>query len=715
MGTQLSTRIGYVVNAYPVASETFLTNELRGVEACDVELSVLALSRRQDEIPPDGFDQVTAAATRPPRGLPLGWVQYAVAHLHCLMRRPRAYFDLCWNDAWRPGLRYLRECHSTGSLRRLKKRWRLWSLAPLIAEQARRSGIGHLHAHYAKDPLEVAVRASWLSGLTYSFAAHAKDLYTTPPERLRRRLAKAKYALTCHPHGYQTLRGLAREEDRDRVHLIPHGLDGRLFRPSRRRRRPELIVAAGRLTPKKGFQTLVAACSLLPSDVSFKCVILGEGRLRGALKRQIRAAGLEGRCKLLGHVPQEELAKWYQRARVVTLPARVLETGNRDGTPNVLMEAMACGAPVVTTSVGSIGELIEHEMEGLLVPPEDPVALAEALRRALTTDLSDLGRRGAQRMAGMDYRSAARQVSRLHRPLKKKTDRASHVPFHVPQVDTRRLARMARRRLGTKPRLQPQVERAIAQAVAPGLAANSWRTDLERMAERRLWDEVYKAGRAGDLQKLARTRNTGPGGAKKILDVGCGRGGLPVALMAQGIPVVSLDLRWRNCRVTRLRGQRYHLSMPAVSGRAETLPFRDQSFDVVSLLEVLEHVADPSRLLVEARRVCRPGGVCVVTVVNRWAHLDPHYRLWGINFLPRPMAEVILSLSGRAKRSWRDNQRLADMHYFTFGAFRTFARSAGFEVYDPSRPIEGMARWWHSASRRLSLGFNTLTLVLEPR
>jgi hypothetical protein len=95
--------------------------------------------------------------------------------------------------------------------------------------------------------------------------------------------------------------------------------------------------------------------------------------------------------------------------------------------------------------------------------------------------------------------------------------------------------------------------------------------------------------------------------------------------------------------------------------------------------------------------------------------VDPHYHLWGINFLPRRLAEAILSRTGRSKRSWADNQRLIDMHYYSFGSFRRFARTAGFEVHDPCRPLGSLAQLRHQLGREVSLGFNTVTLILEPR
>ena len=249
----------------------------------------------------------------------------------------------------------------------------------------------------------------------------------------------------------------------------------------------------------------------------------------------------------------------------------------------------------------------------------------------------------------------------------------------------------------------------------PGLEANAWRPDLAELARRRLWDEHYKQKRARRLVRYARDAGNVSGSSARVLDLGCGRGGLMVALEAGRTRAVGLDLRIRNCRVTRARGQRYSLDLPVCAGRAEGLPYRDDSFDLVCLLEVLEHVEEPRALLAEVRRVCRPTGACVVTVVNRWAHLDPHYRLWGVNFLPRSWARGYIEWRGRTKTSWRDCQTLDDMHYFSYAAFERFANSIGFEVHDPQVPAQPARALVHRLVRRASLGFNTATVVLVPR
>ena len=187
-----------------------------------------------------------------------------------------------------------------------------------------------------------------------------------------------------------------------------------------------------------------------------------------------------------------------------------------------------------------------------------------------------------------------------------------------------------------------------------------------------------------------------------------------MALRTQGHQVVALDLRFRNCAVTGWRGERYGLSVPAVASAGERLPFPDASFSAICCLEVLEHVADPEILLSEIRRVLVPGGACALTVINRWGHIDPHYHLWGINFLPRSWARRYIDLRRRTKHSYRDCQTLDEMHYYSYRAFRRLVGEFGFRLIDPEVPARPVARAAHSLRRASSLGFNSALVVLRP-
>jgi ubiquinone/menaquinone biosynthesis C-methylase UbiE len=206
-----------------------------------------------------------------------------------------------------------------------------------------------------------------------------------------------------------------------------------------------------------------------------------------------------------------------------------------------------------------------------------------------------------------------------------------------------------------------------------------WRKNFQRWREDRLWQEDCQMPRIRAIE-----RECGSLGGKRVLDIGSGMGGFLIAAARNAMHVVGLEPNVDYCMITRLRGARYGLIPSVVRSVGETLPFPDQSFDVVLAQDILEHVRDPDATLREMRRVVRPGGIALVTVINRFAWRDPHYHLRGINWLPRPLGEAIVERIGRSKRGARftDNQRLTEMYYDTFGGFAARATTMGFVATD---------------------------------
>jgi glycosyltransferase involved in cell wall biosynthesis len=247
----------------------------------------------------------------------------------------------------------------------------------------------HLHAHFAHGTTTITWLAAEIASLPFSFTGHARDIYAgelNPGGLLRRKLRAARFAVTCTEANRRHLLQIAPEAS---VHLVYHGLGADfegLVEPE-----PAVGIAAngrlrvlgvGRLVAKKGFDVFVEACAVLAErKVPFEALIVGQDDKHGEeVRRRIAARDLEGRVRLPGPMGQAELFREYRRASVFCLPCRVLP-GDRDGLPNVLVEAMASGVPVVTTGVSGIPELVSHEANGLLVDPDDPEALAAALLR----------------------------------------------------------------------------------------------------------------------------------------------------------------------------------------------------------------------------------------------------------------------------------------------------------------------------------------------
>lgn len=229
--------------------------------------------------------------------------------------------------------------------------------------------------------------------------------------------------------------------------------------------------------------------------------------------------------------------------------------------------------------------------------------------------------------------------------------------------------------------IRPDTEREarIAALVDRWTAHMRWRADFADWRERRLWQERYQADRLRQIADLC-----GPPEGKRVLDLGCGMGGLAVALRRAGADAIGHEPNRAYGAICQLRAARYGLALPFVAATGEALPFADVAFDVVVCLDVLEHAESLERTLAEIARVLRPGGHAIVTATNRFVFRDPHYHLRGINWLPRPWAEAIIRRRGRGKdrSAFADRQALSAMHYVTYSGFVARCRARGFVAED---------------------------------
>ncbi|MFW6372866.1 MAG: glycosyltransferase family 4 protein, partial [Thermodesulfobacteriota bacterium] len=252
-------------------------------------------------------------------------------------------------------------------------------------------GVVHLHAHFAHSPSSVALFASILSGLPFSFTAHAKDIYTAHPEQLREKIRRARFMVTCTDYNRDYLESLAGSKSTS-IYRVYHGIDIDLFSASFKERRPTepyRLLTVARLVPKKGLPTVYRALrELKDRGLNFQHDLIGDGDDRDCILELIRELGLENDCRWLGTLPHEKVLDRYRQADLFVLGCEIAPNGDRDGIPNVLIEAMAMGVPAVATRVSALPELIRNGETGLLVPPRQPEALAGAMMRLLTeTDL----------------------------------------------------------------------------------------------------------------------------------------------------------------------------------------------------------------------------------------------------------------------------------------------------------------------------------------
>lgn len=423
-GTPRAPRIAYVLKAYPRASEPFILSEIHRLETLGVPLRLFATKQAEpyDRLPHHPvIDRIRAvpeflsATTSTSEGT-LGqwlrghWPLFARAARRVLLRQPlgtmRAVVSLA--------VELVRSRRARrGRIRRTYIR-EFFHAVELVDRLHDTPSVRHLHAHYAHGATTIAWFASRITGCSFSFTGHAKDLYNdsaNPGDALRRKLDSARFALTCTETNQQMLRTLA---PRSTVHCVYHGLNAdfaellRHRQPTPREHRCFRVLSVGRFVRKKGFDLLIeAVAGLTREGVPVEVTIVGGDGNHGAVIRDlIRERGLAGVISLGGPRTQRELFDEYHRAHLFCLPCRVLEDGDRDGIPNVLMEAMACGTPVLTTNVSGIPEMVRHGENGWLVPPDDVEALTAALRqahrdRSLLQRLGEEARRtAAQRFDG---------------------------------------------------------------------------------------------------------------------------------------------------------------------------------------------------------------------------------------------------------------------------------------------------------------------------
>ena len=367
-------QIGYLLRSYPRLSQTFILNEILALEKIGVSIQIFALTNPYEKVVQMQVDQVQAPVHYldediQPRSLRNKLKENAqVASLH-LMGYLRSLVYIAANSGIDEGYA-------------ASNRWECFlqavHLIYLLVLKERRTGkrIDHLHAHFAHDPALIAYLVHCMTGIPFSFTAHARDLYQVPQKILTDRIRQASAVITCCRANLEYLNQIAPTQQ-PKFSLVYHGVNLKDFQPvsnpgANSPPNGPLILSVGRLVEKKGFQDLLEALLIVKSTGQhFQCAIYGDGPLRQQLMQWIEDHGLSGDVKLMGDRTQQELISVYQYATLFTLTPLQTDDGDRDGIPNVLVEAMAVGLPVITTAVAGIPELVEHNLNGLLYQPHD--------------------------------------------------------------------------------------------------------------------------------------------------------------------------------------------------------------------------------------------------------------------------------------------------------------------------------------------------------
>jgi glycosyltransferase involved in cell wall biosynthesis len=412
-----SGRIAIVVKGYPRLSETFIAQEIAGLEALGLDLVIVSLRRPTDR-------------HRHP--------------LHGVIRAPVMYLpEYLWREPARVA-RALRAVRRWPTWAAVFAQWRHDFNRDPTANRGRRLGqaavlafelgddVRWLHAHFIHTPGSVTYYAAMLTGLPWSASAHARDIWTIPDWEKAEKLAAARWVVTCTAANAAHL-------DRfvpGKVDLIYHGLDLARFPPQETAApaaadgadpaRPVTILSVGRAVEKKGIDQLLAALARLPATTHWRLRHIGGGPLSERLRRLAKRLRIDGRVEWLGAQPQDAVLRALRAADLFVLASRVAADGDRDGLPNVLMEAQSQGLACIATRLSAIPELIDDGETGLLVPPDDVAALHGAIA-GLIGDPARRQRLGAAGQAKVRARfraepGIARLAARLRGPIELAAD-----------------------------------------------------------------------------------------------------------------------------------------------------------------------------------------------------------------------------------------------------------------------------------------------------
>lgn len=356
--------LAVVVKGYPRLSETFIAQELLALQSRGLRFDIWSLRAPYDDVEHPMHAQITA----PRRYLP-DYLRDAP------LRVLRG-----WRQARRmPGFRTAQAAWRADFARdRSRNRVRRWGQALVLAAELP-AETRFLYAHFLHTPASVTRYAALIRGIGWGVSAHAKDIWTIPDWEKRDKLADAAFAVTCTASGAAHLAGLAPTPGR--VDLAYHGLDLARFPPPPDREASGVLrlLSVGRLVAKKGYPDLIDALARLPQTLDWRFTHIGGGPQKEMLVARAAAAGLTGRITWMGKRDQAEVIAALREADLFILPSRIAADGDRDGLPNVLMEAASQRLPILSTAVSAIPEFLEDGVHGRLVAPDDPGALAQAI------------------------------------------------------------------------------------------------------------------------------------------------------------------------------------------------------------------------------------------------------------------------------------------------------------------------------------------------
>ena len=368
-----SGKIAIVLKGYPRLSETFISQEILALEKLGFDIEIISLRHPTDKTVHSVNKEITARVTYLP--------EY-------VRNEPWRIIKAWWKIRTLPG--YTRAWQVfRADLKRdfTTNRARRFAQGMVIAAEFGET-MSCFYAHFLHTPTSATRYGSIICSKPFAISAHAKDIWTSPDWEIAEKLQDCQWLATCTAGGRDHLQELAHQ--RDKIHLVYHGLDLARFPPSKAKPskrdgseigNPLRIITVGRAVSKKGLNTLLDALALLDADLHWRWMHIGGGPLRDELKAQAQNLGISEKCNFRGALAQSDVIEAYSQCDLFVLPCRIDENGDRDGLPNVIVEAQSQSLAVISSPISGIPELIGHEINGLLVEPESPKKLAKAITR----------------------------------------------------------------------------------------------------------------------------------------------------------------------------------------------------------------------------------------------------------------------------------------------------------------------------------------------
>ena len=365
-------RVAVVLKGYPRLSETFIAQEILELERAGFDISIISLRHPTDKHTHPVHAEIKAPKHYLPEYIYQELFRVWWAKINCTLKI----------RFWKTLPVFFKDFIRDPSANRIRR----WGQAMVLAHEYA-DDCDHIYAHFLHTPCSVARYAALISGKSFSISAHAKDIWTSPEWEIQEKLEDCDWLVTCTEGGADYLAQLA---PKGRVHLVYHGLDlSRFPSPERTaskndgssKNKSVKLVTVGRAVAKKGIDTLIHALANLPDELHWHWTHIGGGPLKKDLENLVAELGIQERCDFKGALPQSEVLETYIKSDLFILPSRIDETGDRDGLPNVIVEAQSQKMAVISTNISGIPELIQNDNNGILIQPDKIDDLAKAIEK----------------------------------------------------------------------------------------------------------------------------------------------------------------------------------------------------------------------------------------------------------------------------------------------------------------------------------------------